>query len=67
MILYSQLCTPFGSSGVDYFTPPFGAHSGTKTMGTGTFNFTGLIGSFHLLEIPLRKLLLQKTDKKDLG
>ena len=46
--LRCQTSTAFCTTRVDHFTAITGGHAGTKTMGTGTLQITGLKSSFHV-------------------
>jgi hypothetical protein len=55
--LNGQALAAFGASRVNNFSTTFSGHSGTKAVGTVTFQITGLICSFHdnLLPVGLKK------------
>ena len=44
---YSQPLASLGTTRIDHGATTGGFHTGAKTVGSGPFNFTGLVGSFH--------------------
>jgi hypothetical protein len=56
--LNAQPFAPFGPATLDHLFPLPGGHPFQKTMGSGPFQFAGLIRSFHA--IPLLMIVFDK-------